>query len=126
VQQQFIHTRCEAQQFNIVRRRVPIKQKVREHGTTEAAIVPEWCALSQRLIDDSISTSGGVGCSVSYKRMIDILNTNLSSLESLLYHCCLVTDVENLTTCRRATYYFHPSYLSAIVVMIVCGAFAAF
>jgi len=36
VQQQFTHTRCEAQQFNIVRRRVPIKQKVRERGTTEA------------------------------------------------------------------------------------------
>jgi len=45
------------------------------------AIVLEWCALSQRIIDKlTVSTSGGVGCSVSYKRMVDILNTNSSSL----------------------------------------------
>ena len=29
----------------------------------------------------TVSTIGGVGCSVSYKRMMDILNTNSSSLD---------------------------------------------
>jgi len=38
-------------------------------------VVLECCALSQRF------TSGGVGCSVSYKKMVDILNTNSNSMD---------------------------------------------
>jgi len=44
--------------------------------------VLEWFAPSQRFIDDSID-QWGVGCSVSYSynKMVDILNTNFSSLD---------------------------------------------
>ena len=42
--------------------------------------IVEWCALSRRFTDDSIDQRGA-GCSVSYKRMVDVLNTNSSSLD---------------------------------------------
>jgi len=46
--------------------------------------IVEWFALSQRFSElMTVSTSGqwSVGCSVSYKRMVNILNTKLSSLD---------------------------------------------
>ena len=54
-----------------------VKQKIIEAGDCAGVVR----VLSQRFTDDSIDhCSGGVGCSVSYKRMVDILNTNSSSL----------------------------------------------
>jgi len=51
--------------------------------------VLEWCDLSQQFTDDIID-KWGVGCSVSYKRIMDILNRNLSNMDvctvALLFH----------------------------------------
>jgi len=67
---------------------VPIKQKVQERGTTEAGD----CVG----VVHSVTAVYGweyrpVECSVSYKRVMDTLNTTLSSLQvftaALLFRC---------------------------------------
>jgi len=52
----------------------------------------------------AVSTSGGVACRVSYRRMVDILNTSSTScrhLYSSIVVCCRC--YKRLTICRSAT-----------------------
>jgi len=54
-----------------------------------------------------VSTSGGVACRVSYRRMVDILNTSSTScrhLYSSIVVCC--RRYKRWTICRSATYDF--------------------
>jgi len=55
----------------------------------------------------AVSTSGGVACRVSYRRMVDILNTSSTScrhLYSSIVVCC--RRYKRWTICRSATYDF--------------------
>ena len=71
----------------------------------------------------AVSTSGGVDCRLSYRRMVDILNTSSTSCRhlysiTLLFVAYVITDelfggVYNM---------IFSSYLYAAVMLIVCGA----
>jgi len=70
----------------------------------------------------AVSTSGGIAFRLSYRRMVDILNTSSTScqhLYSITVICCI--RYKRWTICRSLTYDFFPSCLSAAVMLIVCG-----